>query len=281
MGRALSQLIADIDLEKIEINIFRGKTVDAARQQVYGGQVLAQAMNAASRTVATPLVLHSVHAYFLREGSDDIPIVYEVDRIRDGKTFTTRRVVAIQHGRPIFNVSLSYQLAEAGVIEHECMMPQVQGPEQLVNDEIYYTELLGESLQKAWPIEYRQVDPVNPNKLEAKSSTSYVWFKSNGELINDYPLHQELLAYASDHLLLHTALRPHARSPWGGDIKMASLDHAIWFHQPFRIDDWLLYEMESIVASGARAFCRGRVFNRAGHVVASTTQEGLVRVVKE
>lgn len=281
MGRALSQLIEDIDLEKIEINIFRGKTLDAARQQVYGGQVLAQAMNAASRTVATPLVLHSLHAYFLREGSDEIPVVYEVDRIRDGKTFTTRRVVAIQHGRAIFNVSLSYQLPEAGIIEHECAMPKVQGPELLINDEIYYTELLGEGLQKTWPIEYRQVDPVNPKKMEAKSSTSYVWFKSNGELINDYPLHQELLAYASDHLLLHTALRPHAKSPWENSVKMASLDHSIWFHKPFRIDDWLLYEMESTVAYGARACCRGRVFDKAGHIVASTVQEGVVRESRE
>lgn len=281
MGRALSQLIEDIELEKIEINIFRGKTLDAARQQVYGGQVLAQAMNAASRTVATPLVLHSLHAYFLREGSEETPIVYEVDRIRDGKTFTTRRVVAIQHGRAIFNMSLSYQLPEQGVVEHSCAMPQVAGPEQLLSDEVYYTELLGTPLQKAWPIEYRQVEPVSPNKLEAKSPLSYVWFRSNGELADDYALHQELLAYASDHLLLLTALRPHGKDCWRGAVKLASLDHSIWFHRPFRVDEWLLYEMESSVAHGSRAYCRGRVFNRNGELIASTVQEGLIRESRE
>jgi acyl-CoA thioesterase-2 len=281
MGRALSQLIEDIDLEKIEINIFRGKTVDSARQQVYGGQVLAQSMNAASRTVASPLILHSLHAYFLREGNEDIPIVYEIDRIRDGKTFTTRRVVAIQHGRAIFNISLSYQIAELASISHDSMMPDVEGPEKLMSDELIYEALQGNGLQKSWPIEYRQVDPVDHNKPEVKSPISHVWFKTNGDLIDDYALHQELLAYASDHLFLHTSLRPHAKDGWSDDIKMATLDHSIWFHQPFRIDDWLLYEMESSVAYGGRAFCRGRVFSRDGRLIASTTQEGVVRQTKE
>ena len=277
MGRALSQLIDNIDLEKIEINIFRGETLDAAKGRVYGGQVLAQAINAAGRTVATPLVLHSLHAYFLREGSDDIPIVYEVDRIRDGRTFTTRRVVAIQHGRAIFNLSLSYQLPEEGCIEHGCQMPDVAAPDTLINDEIFYTEMLGESPQKAWPIEYRQIDPVNPNKPEAKPANTSVWFRSNGELAEDDALHQELLAYASDNLLLHTAVRPHAKDCYQGDLKFASLDHSLWFHRPFRIDEWLLYEMESTVASGSRAYCRGRVFNQQGELVASVAQEGLIR----
>ena len=280
MGRALSQLIEDINLEKIEINIFRGATLDIARQQLYGGQVLAQAINAAARTVVSSLVLHSVHAYFLRSGSEDIPIIYEVDRIRDGKTFTTRRVVAIQHGRAIFNASFSYQLPEDSEIEHGAAMPDVPGPESLLSDEVLYTEMLGKPLQQAWPIEYRQIDPVNLKQLKPKPATHYVWFRSNGDLIDDYSLHQELLAYASDHLLLHTALRPHALDGWCGDIKMASLDHAIWFHRPFRVDEWLLYEMESTVASGSRAFCRGQVFDSKGTLVASTTQEGLLRPLR-
>lgn len=277
MGRALSQLIENIDLEKIEINIFRGVTLDAAKGRVYGGQVLAQAINASARTVASPLILHSLHAYFLREGSEDIPIVYEVDRIRDGRTFTTRRVVAIQHGRAIFNISLSYQLPEDGCIEHGCRMPVVAAPETLINDEIYYTEMLGSSPQKAWPIEYRQVDPINLKNLEAKPANTFVWFRSNGYLADDLALHQELLAYASDHLLLHTAVRPHAKNCYSGEMKFASLDHSIWFHRPLRIDEWLLYEMESTVAHGSRAYCRGRVFNQQQELVASIAQEGVIR----
>jgi acyl-CoA thioesterase-2 len=277
MGRALSQLIDRIELEKIDINIFRGKTLDAAKGCVYGGQVLAQAIHAAGQTVATPLVLHSCHAYFLREGNEDIPIIYEVDRIRDGKTFTTRRVVAIQHGRAIFNLSLSYQLAEEGFIEHGGKMPSVPGPGKLVNDELFYTAALGKSLQSAWPIEYRQVDPVDPARPDAKTGPAYVWFRSSGEIADDNALHQELLAYASDHLLLQTAVRPHALDCWRGEVRLASLDHSIWYHRPCRIDEWLLYEMESSVAHGSRAFCRGRVFNQQGEMVASTAQEGVIR----
>lgn len=277
MGKALSELIEDINLEKIEINIFRGKSLDAARLQVYGGQVLAQAMNAAARTVASPFILHSMHAYFLREGLDDTPIVYEVDRIRDGKTFTTRRVIAIQHGRAIFNISLSYQLHEAALIEHTALFPDIEGPEKLVSDEVFYEQALGEPLQKAWPIEYRQVDPIVPNSIDKKSPVSYVWFKAQGELADDLTLHQQLLAYASDHLLLMTALRPHGLDAWNKQVKLASLDHSIWLHQAFRVDEWLLYEMESTVAANARAYCRGRIFNRAGLLVASTVQEGLIR----
>ena len=277
MGRALSQLIEDINLEKIEINIFRGATMDHARQQLYGGQVLAQSINAASRTVVSPFVLHSVHAYFLRPGIEEIPVIYEVDRIRDGKTFATRRVVAIQHGRAIFNASFSFQIPEGSEIIHGSSMPEVPGPDNLPNDELLYTEMLGKPLQRAWPIEYRQIDPANLKHLKPKPAKQYVWFKSNGDLIDDYSLHQELLAYASDHLLLHTALRPHALDGWRGDITLASLDHSIWFHRSFRVDEWLLYEMESTMASGSRAFCRGQVFSQSGELVASTTQEGLLR----
>ncbi|HEY9034993.1 MAG TPA: acyl-CoA thioesterase II [Pseudomonadales bacterium] len=277
MGRALSQLIDDIELEKIDINIFRGTPIDDARGHVYGGQVLAQAINAAGRTVARPLVLHSLHAYFLREGEPDLPVIFEVDRIRDGKTYTTRRVVAIQHGRPIFNVSLSYQVEEAGCIDHQPAMPVVDAPEPLLNDELFYEQMMGAQLQKGWPIEYRQLEPVNIHQPEARPGRTSVWLKSQGELADDLALHQELLAYATDHLLLQTALRPHGKSAWNPAVKMATLDHALWFHRPFRIDDWLLHEMETVVAYGGRAFCRGQVFNRAGELVASTAQEGVIR----
>ncbi len=277
MSRALSELIDNIELEKIDINIFRGKTIDEARGCVYGGQVLAQSINAASRTVSSPFILHSAHAYFLREGDEDLPVIYEVDRIRDGKTFVTRRVVAIQHGRPIFNVSLSYQLQESALIQHQTEMPDVVSPDKIINDELFYGEMMGVAVHHAWPIEYRQIDPVNINKPEKKDAKTYVWFKSNGDLADDYALHQELLAYASDHLLLKTALRPHAKNPWGGQVRLASLDHTIWYHQPFRIDEWLLYEMESTVAAEGRAFSRGSVFNQQGVLVASTAQEGVVR----
>ena len=276
MGRALSELIDDIELEKIEINIFRGKTLDAAKKRVYGGQVLAQSINAASRTVARPLVLHSLHAYFLREGDEESPIIYEVDRIRDGRTFTTRRVVAIQHGRAIFNVSLSYQMPEEACIEYNSSMPSVVGPDALIADELLYADVQGGG-QEVWPIEYRQVDPMLAHKSELKPAIACVWFKSNGSLANDLPMQQELLAYASDHLLLQTALRPHGMHESIANIKLASLDHCIWFHRPFVIDEWLLYEMEVTVSASARAFCRGRVFDQAGNLVASTTQEGLIR----
>lgn len=279
MSKALSDLIDNIELEKIDINIFRGKTIDEARGGVYGGQVLAQSIHAANRTVSKPYILHSAHAYFLREGDVDLPIVYEVDRIRDGKTFTTRRVVAIQHGRAIFNVSLSYQIADEAFISHQQAAPEVVGPEKLVSDEVFYSEMMGITIHNAWPIEYRQVEPINTKQPNQKEAKTYVWFKSSGELADDHALHQELLAYASDHLLLKTALRPHSVNPWSEHIKMASLDHTIWYHQAFRIDQWLLYEMESTIASGSRAFTRGAVFNQQGQLVATTTQEGVIRRV--
>ncbi len=281
MSKALANLIDNINLEKIEINIFRGVTLDSARGHVYGGQVLAQAMNAAQRTVATPFVLHSLHAYFLRPGDAEIPIVYEVDRIRDGRSFATRRVIAIQRGRAIFNVSLSFQLVEEG-LEHQDSMPQVPGPEDLISDRVYYAEVLGQKVnpQFEWPIEYRQVDPVDPRKPEKANSTTHVWFKCDGKIADDQTQHQELLAYASDNHLLLTALRQHNLTNWSEGMRVASLDHAIWFHREFRIDDWLLYELHSPSAANGRGLAQGRIFNRHGIIVASTVQEGLLRYDK-
>jgi acyl-CoA thioesterase-2 len=278
MSKALATLIDNIHLEKIEINLFRGVTLDSARGHVYGGQVLAQAINAAQRTVASPLVLHSLHAYFLRPGDADIPIIYEVDRMRDGRSYTTRRVVAIQHGRPIFNVSLSFQLEEEG-FDHQISMPHVPGPEELKSDQQYYAETLGDKInaQYEWPVQFRQVSPVDSRDPKKASKTSYVWFKADGHLADDLTQHQELLAYASDNHVLLTALRPHSVTNWTPGMRVASLDHTIWFHRNFRIDDWLLYELTSTSASGGRGFTRGNIFDRAGRLVASTAQEGMVR----
>lgn len=278
MSKALSTLIDNIHLEKIEINLFRGETLDSARGHVYGGQVLSQAINAAQRTVASNLVLHSLHAYFLRAGDAETPIIYEVDRIRDGRSYTTRRVVAIQHGRAIFNLSLSFQKREDG-FDHQISMPEVPGPDELISDKEYYAETLDSkaNAQFAWPIEYRQVSPVDTRNPIKASKTHYVWFKSDGILADDLSQHQELLAYASDNHVLLTALRPHAVTNWTPGMRIASLDHTIWFHREFRIDDWLLYELTSTSASGGRGFTRGNIFDANGRLIASTAQEGMIR----
>lgn len=278
MSKALAGLLDSIHLEKIEINIFRGKNHYALPGNVDAGLVLAQAFNAAQRTVSQAFNLHSCHAYFLRPSDPDFPIVYEVDRIRDGRHFVTRRVVAIQHGRAIFNVSLSYQLPEEG-LEHALPMPEVAGPEQLISDQLFYRETLGEQFNPhyQWPIEFRQVNPVDPRQPQLNASKHYVWFKADGHLADDLAQHQEVLAYASNYHLLTTALRPHGLSFWQKDIRVASLDHALWMYRDFRIDEWLLYELETIAAHGSRASTRGNIFNRQGQLVASSTQEGLVR----
>jgi acyl-CoA thioesterase-2 len=278
MSKALARLIDNIHLEKIEINIFRGVTLDSARGRVFGGQVLAQSINAAQRTVASPLVMHSLHAYFLRPGDPDTPIIYQVDRIRDGRSFTTRSVVAIQHGRPIFNVSMSFQLREQG-IEHQARMPDVPPPEELISDEVYYREVHSDLrlAQFEWPIEFRQVQPLDLIAPVAVPPKAYVWFRAVGHIADDHTQHQELLAYATDHHILNTALRPHGLGAFATGMQMASLDHVIWFHRDFRIDDWLLFELESTNAGHGRAFTRGNIFDREGRLVASAAQEGLVR----
>jgi acyl-CoA thioesterase-2 len=198
--------------------------------------------------------------------------------MRDGRSYTTRRVVAIQHGRPIFNVSLSFQLEEEG-FDHQISMPHVPGPEELKSDQQYYAETLGDKInaQYEWPVQFRQVSPVDSRDPKKASKTSYVWFKADGHLADDLTQHQELLAYASDNHVLLTALRPHSVTNWTPGMRVASLDHTIWFHRNFRIDDWLLYELTSTSASGGRGFTRGNIFDRAGRLVASTAQEGMVR----
>ncbi|MEM8593982.1 MAG: acyl-CoA thioesterase II [Pseudomonadota bacterium] len=282
MSKGLASLIDNIELEQIEINLFRGEVLDYARNTVYGGQVLAQAVYAARATVSSRFELHSIHAYFLRPGDSEMPVVYEVDRIRDGKHFTTRRVVAIQHGRAIFNVSLSFHQPEKNddAYRRQDKMPEVPEPETLLSDENYYSQLYKGSKFElaAWPIEYRQVDPA---QLDAKASSKhYVWLKADGHIAQERAQHQELLAYASYNHMMSTAMRPFGVVPWDPKLQAVTLDHAIWFHRPFRIDDWLLCELNSPSAAGHRVFTQGNIFNRRGQLIATVAQEGLVRKAK-
>lgn len=282
MSKALSALLDSISLEAIDINIFRGYPWLRGMDHLYGGEIMAQAMNAAYQTVASPLRMHSLHCYFLRPGEPDLPVVYEVDRIRDGRSFTTRRVVALQRGRAIFNVSMSFQLEEAG-LEHDAVMPDVPGPEGLVSDRDRYAALLAKRPGEAydWPVEFRQVDAMDPEKPQPKGSSAFVWLKADGDLADDLTQHQEILAYASDTPALVTALRTHGLTQWSPGLRAASLDHCLWFHRPFRVDEWLLYALESPVAGNGRGFVRGSVFNRQGQLVASMVQEGLVRQARD
>jgi len=286
MHPVLADLIALLRLERIEQNIFRGDSRDIGSEQVFGGQVLGQALSAAQHTVEGRSA-HSLHAYFLRRGDMSAPIIYEVDRARDGGSFSMRRVVAIQHGRPIFNLAASFQVDEAGV-EHQARMPDVPGPEGLkdfsdVGEETLarLPEKMRRFLTDKRPFELRPVRPINfldPQKLPP---VKHVWFRVVDKLPDDLALHQNLLAYVSDYELLGTSTLPHGLAFGQGRVIMASLDHALWFHRIVKVDEWLLYSMESPNAGGARGFARGQVFSQDGKLVASTAQEGLVRVVDE
>jgi acyl-CoA thioesterase-2 len=281
--KALDGLVSLLDLEELEVNIFRGQSPKEDRQRVFGGQVAGQALVAAGRTVEASVV-HSLHAYFLRPGDPAIPILYEVDRIRDGKSFTTRRVVAIQHGRPIFHLSASFQHPEEGV-EHMATMPDAPDPETLPTSQERmraYLEKAPEDarrwLQRERPIDVRDVDPVNEFAPEKRPPRQLVWIRADGRLPDDLLLHQCIVAYASDLSLLDTTTLPHAISWWDPSTQMASLDHAMWFHRPFRADEWLLYAQESPSASNARGFATGQFFTRDGRLVISVAQEGLIRL---
>lgn len=278
MSKALSALLESIHLEPIDINLFRGYPYLRGMDHLYGGEILAQAINAAHQTVASPLQLHSLHSYFLRPGDPALPVIYEVDRIRDGRSFTTRRVKAVQRGRAIFVVSMSFQLLEPG-LEHARPMPQVPGPEGLISDRDRYAGILQgrPGARYDWPVEFRQVDPVDPERPQARPPLAHVWFRADGQLADDASQHQEILAYASDNVALITALRPHRLTQWSEGIQLATLDHGLWFHRPFRVDEWLLYELESTAAGGGRGFVRGSIYTRQGQLVASVVQEGLMR----
>jgi acyl-CoA thioesterase-2 len=284
MPTALDDLIELLDLEELEVNIFRGRSPQEQRQRVFGGQVAGQALVAAGRTVERGTV-HSLHAYFLRPGDPTTPIVYFVDRIRDGKTFTTRRVAAIQHGRTIFHLSASFQPEEPGP-EHQIPMPDAPDPESLPT----FAERIAPVLDRLppdvqrWfkrdrPLDVRNVDFSDPFQPVPRPPRQLVWMRTNGRLPDSILLHQCVVAYASDLSLLDTATLPHA-IPWNDTrYQMASLDHAMWFHRPFRADEWLLYVQESPAASGARGFTMGHLFTRTGTLVVSVAQEGLIRPV--
>jgi acyl-CoA thioesterase-2 len=277
---ALEFLVDLLDLEPIEVNIFRGVSPNEDRQRVFGGQVAAQALMAAGRTVEIGRP-HSLHAYFLRPGDPNVPILYEVDRIRDGRSFTTRRVVAIQHGRAIFNMSASFHVDEPG-LTHQFPMPEVPGPEELeslVTRLEPYREALGDWFDRPHPIEQRPIGELPYSKSASKEPVQRLWIRADGALPDDPLLHTCIAAYASDMSLFDTMLAPHDVTWDDADFMGASLDHCMWFHRPFRADEWLLYDMDSPVAHGARGLARGFLFTRSGELVVSLAQEGLMRKV--
>jgi acyl-CoA thioesterase-2 len=281
MGKALDALIELLDLEQIEVNIFRGRSPDERRQRVFGGQVAGQALVAAGRTVPADRPVHSLQAYFIRPGDPAVPLVYLVDRVRDGRSFTTRRVSAVQHGETIFTLSASFHHAEPGP-EHAAPMPDAPPPEAVERRQDRLARVLGEEAVP-WrdsPIELRSIGPL---QVEAerdpllRTTTSLVWLRVDGDLPDDPLLHVCLMTYASDMTLLDSILMGHGLSWWDGRTSGASLDHAMWFHRPFRADRWLLYAQDSPVAHGGRGLARGEVFTEQGELVVSVVQEGLIR----
>jgi acyl-CoA thioesterase-2 len=287
MTTALEALLGTLDLEPLELNLFRGQQPAEKRQRVFGGQVAAQALVAAGRTVEDRNV-HSLHAYFLRPGDPTIPIIYQVERTRDGRSFSTRRVTAIQHGRPIFTLSASFHIDEAS-FEHQSMMPEVPSPESLEDWQIAMRNVLAgledrgdhgnliEWVERPRAIESRHVELMD--YFGGKQPPTHdIWLRAAGDLPDDPLLHQCIVAYASDMTLIDTAARPHPIQLLGDEIESASLDHAMWFHRPLRADEWLLYSLESPSMSGARGLTNGHFFRRDGTLVASVVQEGLFRL---
>ncbi len=287
MAAAVENLLGILDLEPLEHNLFRGRSPQDGWQRVFGGQVIGQALVAASRTVEPVRTAHSLHAYFLRPGDPGVPIIYEVDRIRDGKSFVTRRVVAIQHGHAIFSMSASFQVEEIG-LDHQMPAPRVPPPEELMSEEELkrqFMESAREPMKGYWrrerPIELRPVSLRHYVTREKLDPVQHVWFRTTGPLPDDPVVQKCVLAYASDMMLLDTSLYPHARTLFDRDLQVASLDHALWFHRPFRADEWLLYAQDSPTAFGSRGFNRGAIYTREGVHVASVAQEGLIRVWKD
>ena len=281
MSEKLSKLL---DVEELDRNLFRSRQhVENYRKVLFGGQVLGQALMAATRTVEDRLP-HSLHAYFLRPGSSELPVIYDVDPIRDGGSFTTRRVVAKQRGRAIFNMSASFQIREPG-FDHQCDMPTgpIPAPETLKNTQQLAEEAgmkSAASNQRRYMIDFRPVDPDSYFDTNVREPSCMFWFRAEGEFSDDPVEHRCALSYASDLALLGTSLQPHPISLFDPHLMPASLDHAMWFHRDFRVDDWLLYVTDSPSASGARGYCRGQIFTRDGVLVASTCQEGLIRKIE-
>lgn len=291
MTSVLDSLLEVLDLERIEDLIFRGQSQDLGWHRVFGGQVVAQALVAAERTAPDDRQVHSLHGYFLRHGAADRPVVYVVDPIRDGGSFTTRRVVAWQEGQAIFNLACSFQVREEGY-GHQDAMPSAPAPEDLPSEQELsrrYMERLPEPVRQAIPavlreqalaaspIDKRWVDPIDPVRPGERPPRRQVWFRANGPLPDDAALHRRLLAYVSDFHFLVTAMQPHGVSWLTPGLQVASLDHAMWFHADVRLDDWVLYDIESPAAGGSRGLVRGRLFQRDGTLVASVVQEGLMR----
>jgi acyl-CoA thioesterase-2 len=281
--KVLADLLKLLELERIEDRIFRGESRDLGGARVFGGQVLGQALTAASYTVQGRRV-HSLHAYFLVGGDVNAPIVYEVELARDGKSFSNRRVVAIQHGQPIFNMTASFQVPEEG-LEHAAPMPQVPGPEGLADVRELPPAVLEKVPEKMRrfltherPFEFRPVEPIHVIAPPPAAPVRHIWVKTVDALPDNADLHRNVLAYVSDYQLVSTSTLPHGIHFAEGNVQLASLDHAMWFHRPFRADDWLLYAMESPNAAGGRGLALGRFFTRDGTLVASTAQEGVVRV---
>ena len=284
--QAVADLLDLMDLEVLEHNLYRGVSPNERWQRVFGGQVIGQALVAATRTVSDDRHCHSLHCYFLRPGDPKVPIIYEVDRIRDGRSFTTRRVVAIQHGKAIFSLAASFHLPEDGP-EHDVAPPKFPGPDGLKNEVDHRAtmadrlpEHIKKDFQRPRPIETRAVNPKDFINPEPRDPNQAVWIRAAAPLPDDAPLalHQCLLGYASDMMLLDTAVLPHGLSWFKGEVQTASLDHAMWFQRPFRADEWLLYVMDSPSSGASRGLNRGTFYDQQGHVVASVAQEGLMRI---
>lgn len=282
MSSAVQDLLAILDLEPLDLNLFRGRSPQVGWQRVFGGQVIGQALVAACRTVETRPP-HSMHAYFLLPGDPKVPIIYDVDRIRDGKSFTTRRVIARQHGQSIFAMMVSFHVDEPG-LAHQATMPLVPKPEDLPSENEIKSRVLPlmpdpvrRYYERERPIELRPVEFERYLGKKSENGRFNVWIRTTGRLPDDPAVHRCVLAYASDMMLLDTALVPHGRTVFEKTIMAASLDHALWFHRPFRADDWLLYAQDSPNLHGSRGFARGLIFARDGTLVASVAQEGLLR----
>ena len=276
------------ELESIEQGLFRGQSWDLGFRALFGGQVLGQALAAAYRTVEAGRSVHSFHTYFLLPGDAKKPVVYDVEVVRDGRSFSARRVKAIQDGRNIFYMTASFQIDEEGMSHQYAPMPEVPGPDELDSDISFYEknfERLSTGMQEALsyhrPIDIRTVDAAHSFKAQQREPYRHVWLKVRDALSNDLGLHQATLAYASDYHFLSTSLQPHGLAVSDKGLRMATIDHAMWFHQPVNLNDWLLYAMESPFSGNSRGIVRGQIFNQSGELVASTMQEGMMRKVSK
>ncbi len=286
MSKPLKELLSLLQLEKLEEGLFRGQSENLGLPQVYGGQVIGQALSAARYTVEETRTVHSFHSYFLYPGDPEKPIIYDVENLRDGRSFSTRRVKAIQNGRPIFYLTASYHSDQPG-FDHQKTMPDIPGPENFPSETelaSQIAEFLPERLRNTFcgekPIETRLVKVINPLKPTKEEPKQYLWIKANGEMPDNQLIHQYLLAYASDWGFLVTALHPHGVSLMTPNFQVATIDHSIWFHRPFKMDEWLLYAIESPTASNTRGLVRGEIYNQQGHLVATAVQEGVMRFTK-